>query len=713
MKKFLIAGIMAATMFGAMAVDKRQPQVFFKGDQAPVFKLGELKDCVFYNTERKTKTRSEAEGSMTVTFKLSYENQDDFTPMPVWIVNEDNLDDEMGFFMNGEAVVEGLTPGKYTIVYTFSNNSIPNYPHYLYIFKDDVEIFDDCEFIADPMEANKIISFKSLLPDGKEPTLPVKPNDDLMSEDPYDWTNATCQDISVKTMIYNEAMGIMGRCIMNIIYTTPSGLTSYENLDLAVNEVNDKWSFSQLRVMETIDNNVYVTSSAVTGVNTVPPVNDLEFSEFDANFAINPITDEFGRRDLYFYYVAAPTFDNKDVGMAISWNPTGDTPYRYFLGAPKSTATSKHIVDYYLLVQQIDYDYDGMISREIGGTMTPPVTYDAVSQSTVFTMNGAAFFGSPIWWTEDSRNPEVFPGNTGFATTATKLEIPLGYTTPINLTSLLPYEYPGQQYPYLSVSTNYIGIYGEDRPDKLMSTAFIIPTDEEEVECEMTELNRELDVLCQAGKLNKPFTIEMANDRNILVDGIQGKNITQQYYENVMAHPYGPTATMLQFRDNTGMINNSFKIASEGEILLSGGDFEFTGYDTGWILQPINLKVEYAPANSSNFKEIEMIEEPGNLYMPSYGYFWKGDLSNVEGLTDKGWYQLRITMEDEDGNNQTQTIYPAFQILANSGVEDVAIDSDNTPTEYYNLQGLPITNPTEGTVVIRRQGGKIVKIVVK
>ena len=702
---------MAASIFGAMAVEKAQPQVFFKGDQAPVFRPGELKECVFYNTERKAKTRAESESGVTLTFKLGYENEDDFYPYPVYLVNEETLDDITVFFMNGEAVVDGLAPGRYTFTYLFVNNSIPSYPFYLYIIKEGMEITGDCEFIADPMEANKIIAFNGLLPDGKEPIVPVKENDDILDDGTYDWTNATCRDISVTTMLYHEDMGLMAKCLNNIIYTTPSGLTSYETIQLAVNEVSDKWSFSQLRVMETLDNNVYLMSSAVTGVNTVPPVNDLEYAEFDANFAMNPITDEFGRQDYPEMYVTGTTFDNNDAGTAFLWHPA-ETHYRYFLTAPKSNAVSKHTVNYYLQVEQVDFSYTQDLGGRIqGGTFTLPVTYDVAAQSAVFTMMGSAFFGSPIWWEAgESRNPLIFPGNTAFATAVTKLDIPLGYTAPINMTTLLPYA--GDPYPYLSVSTNYIGIYGEDRPDKHMSTAFIIPTDEEEVECEMTELNTQLNDICNEGKLEKPFIIEMANDRNILVDDIQGKNITQQYYENVMTHPYGPTATMLQFRNDAGLVCNSFENASEGEILLSGGDFEYGGSGSGWILQPVTLKVEYAPANSSTFREIEMIEETDNMYMPSYGYFWKGDLSNVEGTTDKGWYQLRISMEDQDGNKQTQVIYPAFQILANSGVEDVAVDSDNTSAEYYNLQGVRITNPKEGSVVIRRQGGKAVKTVV-
>lgn len=45
-----------------------------------------------------------------------------------------------------------------------------------------------------------------------------------------------------------------------------------------------------------------------------------------------------------------------------------------------------------------------------------------------------------------------------------------------------------------------------------------------------------------------------------------------------------------------------------------------------------------------------------------------------------------------------------------SGIENVAIDT-NAPARYFNLQGIEITNPAKGQVVIVRQGNKSVKTV--
>lgn len=47
-----------------------------------------------------------------------------------------------------------------------------------------------------------------------------------------------------------------------------------------------------------------------------------------------------------------------------------------------------------------------------------------------------------------------------------------------------------------------------------------------------------------------------------------------------------------------------------------------------------------------------------------------------------------------------------------SGVENVTVGDDNAPVEYYNLQGIRVSNP-EGGVYIRRQGNTVAKVLVK
>ncbi len=50
--------------------------------------------------------------------------------------------------------------------------------------------------------------------------------------------------------------------------------------------------------------------------------------------------------------------------------------------------------------------------------------------------------------------------------------------------------------------------------------------------------------------------------------------------------------------------------------------------------------------------------------------------------------------------------------VTSSGIEEV-VTIDTTPVEYYNLQGVRLEEPAPGQIVIRRQGNKVEKILVK
>ncbi|MDE6120184.1 MAG: hypothetical protein K2F63_00175, partial [Muribaculaceae bacterium] len=47
-----------------------------------------------------------------------------------------------------------------------------------------------------------------------------------------------------------------------------------------------------------------------------------------------------------------------------------------------------------------------------------------------------------------------------------------------------------------------------------------------------------------------------------------------------------------------------------------------------------------------------------------------------------------------------------------AGISNIVADS-NAPVEYFNLQGLRVQNPEAGQILIRRQGEKVSKIIVK
>lgn len=62
--------------------------------------------------------------------------------------------------------------------------------------------------------------------------------------------------------------------------------------------------------------------------------------------------------------------------------------------------------------------------------------------------------------------------------------------------------------------------------------------------------------------------------------------------------------------------------------------------------------------------------------------------------------------------NTTEVVFTITH--KNEGVKDVVTAADeNAPVEYYNLQGVRVDNPAAGSLVIRRQGANVTKVLVK
>lgn len=714
MKKLFISMLLCASALTATAGAKTEPMLRFKGDAPITFMKGQSYDCLTIPRERiDAKARAEEAGH-TITIKGNY-NTDDYYAYPVDLLSLETGEDYMGFFQDGECTVEDVPTGKYIVLYTFKNQCKPLFPTFMLIIHDDVEVNGDVEWTVDPEEADKVIAFSSVLPDGKEPVLPTAPGEEGVNENDYDWTGATAKNVGAYTLVYKEGFGLVTVTQTNQLYTTPSKIGSIESMKIAVNDISDKWSMSQLREVQTIDDKYYYSMSSVSGTDAAPPVNSTDFCEWEFKFATNPVTGQFGLMGHEYGLLPTPLFENKAGSFGFWMFGYEETP-RIFLSEPKSVATSSYPVNYCIRLQKNEYEIEeennGWMMQEQAGINPMPVYFDTQTQSVAYAMAGVGMNGSPLWWNkDDSHNVQVLPGNTNFACPASGNLLPLGYTAPVNVTAMVVYE--GDPYPQLSFSSNYVGIYGEDRgADGKLGSAYVIPKDEEEVFCDMRDLALTIRTLAGEGKLVKPFDIELANDGNILVDGIKGKTITKLHYADPsQGNLYGPTATMLQFRDSEGVVNNTFNTPEDGSVLLSGGDFNLVDV---WECAPVTLKVEYAPAGSNEFRQLTMTEEPGNFFMPAFGYFWHGDLSAVATKSENGWFQLRISMSDSDGNTQEQTIYPAFKILSLAGVDRIADDMDeSTDAVYYNLQGLRIDKPVDGSVVIRRQGGKTSKVVCK
>lgn len=66
-----------------------------------------------------------------------------------------------------------------------------------------------------------------------------------------------------------------------------------------------------------------------------------------------------------------------------------------------------------------------------------------------------------------------------------------------------------------------------------------------------------------------------------------------------------------------------------------------------------------------------------------------------------------------DANGNAVEMLPSYLTLNNAGVEGVEVDNSNAPVKYYNLQGVEVANPEKGQLVIKKQGSKVEKFIVR
>lgn len=180
-----------------------------------------------------------------------------------------------------------------------------------------------------------------------------------------------------------------------------------------------------------------------------------------------------------------------------------------------------------------------------------------------------------------------------------------------------------------------------------------------------------------------------------------------------------PTAQLLWFTDGA-IVRDHFQTPENAMLHLYAADFRYTLNDTfdkdmmeAYPLE--SIKVEYAPTGSSEFTEIEVSENADMFFMPGYGYCYDGSLAGIDRGSDNGWMDLRITLTDDSGNVQTQTLSPAFRVDSLAGIEEVLPDSTDRigNTELYDLQGRKVcSNPIPG-IYIRRSPNRTEKVIVR
>lgn len=108
-------------------------------------------------------------------------------------------------------------------------------------------------------------------------------------------------------------------------------------------------------------------------------------------------------------------------------------------------------------------------------------------------------------------------------------------------------------------------------------------------------------------------------------------------------------------------------------------------------------------------------------FVCQYTSNFENSTASTGTLTDNIWTGEAASVDfhflKSNPNSSGTTFNPSctsikVTYVTSSGIEEV-VTIDTTPVEYYNLQGVRLEEPAPGQIVIRRQGNKVEKILVK
>lgn len=275
---------------------------------------------------------------------------------------------------------------------------------------------------------------------------------------------------------------------------------------------------------------------------------------------------------------------------------------------------------------------------------------------------------------------------------------------------------------------SYKGLYGEDRYIDCMPAEIHFVRDGEDLWNDYKEIQDFRYSTLNMENIRSTVEMSVVN-RNLKVDGMNAFNKTQLVYDESLDDFTPPTLAHLGFKSNkTGAITNRFELPEDGKLEIYAGDYvpasTLNGYGTYYPEKaPASIKVEYSPCGKDSWETLEVVNDESLTLLPGFGHYYSASLSGVR-RDYKGWFDLRISLSDENGNTNIQHLSPSFLIDETEGVSTsfdrqgvyVCGNSIIAPegSTVYDINGIIVdkTHLCAGIYMVRT-ARRVFKVVVK
>lgn len=659
MTKILLSVLMAfasTTMMGAYTPANRT------ADKQP--KRSELKHSQFKPGNARMHKPSKADGQLfKVNVVFDFKEGES---SPYYAIYNENVYDEM--YPEENAGVFEVPAGTYDLCgecWDDNGNVITT-------FKEGITISGDTEIHFSTDAATIMYTSDGYFPDGRKVTVGLVTDPDNSE---IDYSNATANLVVYSSDFYRKGVGSisMGVSVANFAFTEEQASSIYRR---RVSPFSNSYIVCTTALVEA-DNKCYVLEITGTGTEKTTIRNEAPFVMYQDDFVHSPIHDEIGCEKYKSHVKCASwinevgiggggmdlTYENPEIWLSAG-TPDPDAEVRI-----QTVVTVGNYEFHKIMKDDEGFEYDAMAA-----TMGLPVR--RVQDGWEYINNNHSECGNfSFQCPEEDVDVTEFPGHPAYTfTTATKGQT-YGDSAPINAVMIQKNAYGEETIIY--VEPAYIGRLGEVSGADLacVKTDFSYNgeaklTNSSDFPGSDWQYNWSTD-----GHAPGKIDITFRND-NIMVDGLQGKNVTEVSYDERNEDVTAPTLQMLIFKDKDGKVIDRFDNAADGTMYFSGGDFQWHSDDRFYYTyEKAEPKVEYAPYGEDSFTTLEVSAIPELFFMPGFGDCYSTNLANVDRPSRTGWFDLRIEMTDKAGNRQCQTISPAFKINALSGIASVSNDN--------------------------------------
>ena len=723
LRSVFIAGIMV--MMGVSALGQKMIENTFYGKpgmnkaiqvQNPLLDMSKY-DVIKSNNRtvyRQKVAQTENDETVTLTLQLVYDENKYMCDQAIIYTQEDDT-----YFLDiaGDKLQQGDIPkGEYDLFCEFRTISPVN-PS-IYIIKEKVCIQDDITITIDSSEATNYISFENLRPDGSSFNLDLGYID---NEKGFVITEKG--DIDIEYIYTIDKNIIASSRSLNIAYL--EGLNrDWSNFGIKINDCSDRYAITRTYIFKK-DNTFWISNyeiddlSSNTYKNNIDDYCYVEEHYKPSMYGSKSSTCGYGISMLNHCGINTPdvylgNFSDNDYYVKLFINSQEEyttLPNKRFLYSSMFFDYAKEVIMPW-----------GAVWNEVQVCFGPCF---CIRDGKPFYMNVGQLFTINDYYFTDDYQLSGYP-HPQFSYEASKRPAVFGTTVPILSLANQTFENPYSDQNMFDLRFNYIGRLGEQRQNDFDALTFDLKYNGETVCNDYNMLQSLSEQWAGESKEAGVIDLTVVND-NVEVDGFIGKNTAHVYFDQTKEDGIAPTLQMLQFRDPEGMITDRFNTAADGIMEFAGGDFDYHFnplYRVGYFdCAEQTVEVAYSPYGKDSWSELAVEEIPENYFMPGFGYFYRGSLKDVTGQAEKGWFDLKIRLEDEAGNWQEQVISPAFRIddLVDTGISHLRIDNGQLTIPcnetVYDVMGRRVADKSskamKGIQIVRRQNGNVRKVVVR